>query len=279
MKNTFLILTFMSFTAATLPAAVVYSTPLPSGNISTSYINGSGANRANFAYSPGGAVGDILGDDFIAPFTGTVDAVTLYLISNGAQGASGNSPSSEFSQLKLYYGGFDPSTFGTTLNQFGTSGSTTSYSSVLTHYYANVGYESIFTPGSFFDVYAVTFTTPGFNITSGNDYAFALGGTAIGGNVLTLAASIPSLTQASNGFPFNGDGFFVGFQNGAPPTYFTDINSSLSTPGNPIRDADINAFIVGTPGGASATPEPSTITMAAAGLAALALGAMRRRKA
>lgn len=282
MRRTFLLLASALFGGLSLSAAVVYQTPLPSGSlVSSSYINGTGGNRANYGYiAVGGSFGDMLGDDFIAPFSGTVDTITLYYISNGTAGTGTNTPQNEFSNLRLYYGGFDP-TIGATLNQGGVFGFQDSYTSTKIAYDNGQPYESAITPGNYYDIYSLTYNTPGFTITAGNDYGFALYGTPIGLNTLALSASNKALTLASGIASFGGDDIFSGFElNGGganfAPTFFTDINNA-GFPAVVTKDVDINVLI--TSGGAGATPEPSTMTMAAAGLAVLAFGASRRRKA
>ena len=143
----------------------------------------------------------------------------------------------------------------------------------------------------YYNIYAVTFSGLNFAVTGGTLYDFAVGATANSGACTSAPSSPCTLSLSSSNAALSGS-----VQNGADNLWdvFTASDSAAtllqqcdsaatsapyycgvgdSGPAFWDKSSDINVTIDGTE-----TPEPSTLTTMAAGLAGLVVLVRRRRK-
>jgi hypothetical protein len=269
---------FLLASSALVPMASgtnVWTNALPTTNLNSA----AGSNRsnvaplygsmcdANISTCPGGTNAPyILGDQFNLTGPTNISQVTVFEVGNvatdGASGVSPDTPADEFSAITLYLGAD-----GSSLANISSS-----YSAFQVQYNFSTNYESIGSPGTFYPIFAITFSGLNVNLLGGlND--FAIGATPIGGNVFALHASDPLLSGAEedsstvtpNGFLY----YFYDGSGGAPIATYQYTPGSINGYNN---NADANVLIVGT----AITPEPSTFGLFGMGLAAVCLGLRRR---
>ena len=276
MKSTCCVFVFLLGTvlAGIGQAAIIFQDALPN---STNVNNAAGANRSNVDWAGGSAqLGYIVGESFSISNAGVMNSITVYEVANNPVGGSvPTDPTNEFSNITLYYGA-DASPLTLT---------SSSYTYALTAYSPAVEFYQG-TSGTYYPIYALTFSGLNFALTGGTLYDFAVDATpnagacatAPGGDpcLLYLAASNAALSGTEQD---NASGVFDFFTvSGGTATFAQGCASGDANPADPNycgqpwdKDSNINFVISG-----SETPEPSTFTIMAAGLAGVWVGLRRR---
>jgi PEP-CTERM motif len=272
--------------AGALAQAGTISRGLPAAqNGGTYYVNDSAPTRDNYAYSAaaysgGGAISPVLGDDFVVDFTGTVNSLTLYEVSNNTP------PTTQFSGLTLYYGVANSSYSTITLNQ---SSSNYTYQAVS---YANNGgnpgyanYENV-THG-FDTIYAITFSNLNLNVDPSVNNTVVFGLDTPGAGVNLSSSNTPLTLQSlgnppaydayapNSNYPFSGDGFLI-FNNIGGGQIQIDNSGNTGFCGTGCESAPV-ATSLNFSADFTATPEPSTFAFLGIGALGIALGARRRK--
>ncbi len=255
-------------------ATTLYQNALPTialnGNPA---VNETRSNASVIGSNYGAGSGYLAGDAFYFAGSGynRVDSITIYEMSNGIAGTS-NAPSTEFSNLTLYYGldgsALTNSKVLSTVAQIDAASTQVKYNGVT-------DYQSLYST-AFYSIYAITFSNLNWIVNTGVYYDFAVKGVGIGGNSLALSVSDPNHSGAQEDQQL---GQFLFFFNVASPI----ISAASSAPGctpsstcptiaNFSHPANLNFLIDGQTG----VPEPSSFGLLAMGMGVL--GMRLRRK-
>lgn len=204
----------------------------------------------------------ILGDQFVlSGTTNTITQVTIYEVGNTPTSGAIDDPTDEFNSITLYIGA----------DHTNLTNVSSSYSFQQVQYTGGLDYESINSTGTFFPIFAITFSGLNFSAGGPGVYDFAIGADPKANNTFALLASDSSLSgseQDSSVFaPDNGFLFF--FDEGSGPLSTYQYGPGFIS--NYNNGADANVIIEGI-----ATPEPSTL--ATLGIGLLAAGFLQRRR-
>jgi hypothetical protein len=270
---------------------VLFDRPLPVDNLN----NAAGSNRSNVAWAD--VPGDnttfnwSYGDDFTLGTTGqsfSVSSLTLWVIGDSAH----SSFNSIFSSLSLLGGPIGSTTSNSgacsemtsgafpCLNASGignistvdTAGSDANVAISQVTYNGGLNYQSV--SGTDRNIYQVTFQNLNWAIDGGTDYAFFLTGVpgTVGNGGVSPYLSASNAARSGNTQEGADDLLWELAQNGSSAVAMEQWDSAVI---GWDKSSDINVQISGTD--VTPTPEPATLGMLAAGLAAL--GIARRRKA
>jgi len=214
----------------------------------------------------------ILGDQFSLAGESDITSVTVYEVGNTPvrklQDVATDTPGTEFSDISLYLGAD-----GTDLAL--AADNTYTYAEVQ---YGGQNYESINSPGTYYPIFAITFSGLNVNLAAGlND--FAISATPIGSNTFALLMSDPARSGVGNTedstslspnnsflyYTFDGTSWIATYQYG--PGSISGYSASGAL--------DANSIILGSP---ATIPEPSTLGLLGMGLAGVWAGLRRRAR-
>jgi hypothetical protein len=191
-------------------------------------------------------------------------------------GLPGDSADSEFSSLSLYIAADNAAAgMGAPIDTLsGTYSSTQVCYGGPCNGTTGMNFESLNSPGTYYAMYAVTFSGLNLALTAGL-YDFAVGDTPIGNNTFALLISDPSNSGSSteDSASLNPNGYLYFFADGtagsplATYQYITN-NGDINNYNN---GADVNVIISGT-----STPEPSSLGLLGLGFGAMLLGLRQR---
>jgi hypothetical protein len=259
---------------------IIFQRALPNAsNGGTTYVNDTAtAGRSNVSWISGAATPGfyfLVGDEFSFSDPGVVDSITVFEVANAAVGQVGTQPTEEFTSITLYYGSGGPS--GTGLDM-----QSSAYSSDLVAYQPDdVDYEG--SSGTFYPIYALTFSNLKWSVLANTVYGFALGAVPVGENTLSIHAS-NAVRSVASGVQQDGadDQYSLYYVNVSPGTgpfqWAGSCNSgAASQPGSCdggfSSSTDLNVVISGI-----LAPEPSSVTFVGAGVLGLLFAFRRSRR-
>ncbi|MBL8212436.1 MAG: PEP-CTERM sorting domain-containing protein [Bryobacterales bacterium] len=259
MRKALFLLTLTAALSTAASAATIFSRPLPIANLN----NAAGASRSNVAWVSGQVFGPdyyIAGDDFSVASATTLQTLTVWTVANNTLATGISAPSQEYSQIRLYGG----------LASGPLSLLSTNYSATLTSYQDGSIYQG--SSGTFYPIYALTFTNLNWALAANTPYGFALDADATNVNYsFTLHSSNAGLSGNVQDGADNNWRYYI--QNGAQFDFDSLCDTgNQNTCGGFDKSTDINVLLSDT-----AIPEPSTILLT--GIGALALLGFRRRSA
>jgi hypothetical protein len=201
-----------------------------------------------------------VGDDFVLGTTQTINSLTVYAIANSPTSGAIDTLGQELSTVTLYTGAYTGTLPGSTLTAVQTLTSAMLNADPRVQYNGTTDYESLNTAGTFYPIYAITFTNLNWTVPAGQLEFFGVSGAAIGGNTFNLSASFDTDTLTY-------DPFF--FYTGSPyaPTFQDQSNSITGFNGQAVVNVSMDT---------SSVPEPSTLGFLGLGIAGLVLKLRRR---